>query len=108
MRVACHTADFTDPNDSKIYPNPVVVPDWSNGMVPPLFTDFTYDNLGVPKSKHWLLRSNPDDFGLGGQPMNIDGAKGLFKVMPLRGIRRHQALCPQRLFSNALGHRPFL
>lgn len=86
MCVACHTADFTDPLDINLYPNPVVVPDWSKGMVPPLFTDFTYDNLGVPKSKHRLLRNNPDDLGLGGEPMKIKGANGLFKVMTLRGI----------------------
>ncbi len=35
----------------------VIVPDWSpDGTVPPVFTDFTYDNLGVPKSTHKLLR----------------------------------------------------
>jgi cytochrome c peroxidase len=80
MCVACHVADWT-PDPGNVY-----IPDWSpNGDVPPLFTDFTYDNLGVPKSKHKLLRDNAVDLGLG--PIVYDDAEnGKFKVMPLRNI----------------------
>ena len=43
MCAACHVANFApDPGN-------VVVPHWSpKGWVPPMFTDFTYDNQGVP------------------------------------------------------------
>ena len=34
-------------------------------FLPPLFTDFTYDNLGVPKSDHPILADAPVDNGLG-------------------------------------------
>ena len=33
--------------------------------MPPLFTDFTYDNLGIPKSTNPLIAGNDVDFGLG-------------------------------------------
>ena len=51
--VLCHVANFTpDPGN-------VVVPQWSpKGLVPPVFTDFTYDNLGVP--------INPEVYALAG------------------------------------------
>jgi len=80
MCAACHVADWTpDPGN-------VVVPDWAPaGMVPPVFTDFTYDNLGVPKSNHPLLVDAPVDLGLGaivGDPAE----NGKFKVMSLRNI----------------------
>ena len=80
MCSACHVAAWTpDPGN-------VVVPAWSpDGSVPPVFTDFTYDNLGVPKSTHKLLRHNPVDLGLG--PIVMDsGENGKFKVMTLRNI----------------------
>lgn len=51
----------------------------------PLFTDFTYDNLGIPKSTHPLLAANPVDTGLGGvlgDPLQ----NGKFKVSSLRNI----------------------
>lgn len=51
----------------------------------PLFTDFTYDNLGIPKSTHPLLRKNSVDLGLGaivGDPAE----NGKFKVSSLRNI----------------------
>jgi cytochrome c peroxidase len=48
MCVLCHVANWTAAAD---YTLPVVVPDWAPaGMVPPVFTDFTFDNLGVPKN----------------------------------------------------------
>jgi len=78
--VLCHVANFTpDPGN-------VHVPDWSPaGLVPPVFTDFTYDNLGVPKSDDRLLADAPVDLGLG--PVVIDPAEnGKFKVMTVRNI----------------------
>jgi cytochrome c peroxidase len=83
--IACHVVDWTpDPGN-------VVVPDWSpDGLVPPMFTDFTYDNLGVPKSNHPLLEDNRVDLGLGsvvGDPVTGDpDQNGKFKVMTLRNI----------------------
>ena len=96
MCVACHVVDWIDPS---VYGGlNVVVPEWSpDGTIPPLFTDFTYDNLGVPRNPDnpWYdlpPNLNPDgadwtDYGLGGvltDPMY--NVTGLFKVMPLRNI----------------------
>lgn len=53
--------------------------------VPALFTDFTYDNLGIPKSENFLIIDNPVDLGLGaivGDPAE----NGKFKVSTLRNI----------------------
>lgn len=79
MCAACHVAEWTVAANN-------VVPDWApEGMVPPMFTDFTYDNLGVPKSGHPLLVDADIDLGLGaivGDP----GENGKFKVMSLRNI----------------------
>jgi len=76
---------------------PSLAPDGVTAL-PPLFTDFTYDNLGIPPNP--LLVGKPIDYGLGGLP-NIavydpitmaDGAVvsasnvGKFKVMTLRNI----------------------
>ncbi len=55
------------------------------GMVPPVFTDFTFDNLGVPKSDHPLLVTNPVDVGLGAV-VGDEAENGKFKVMTLRNI----------------------
>ena len=60
-------------------------------VMPPLFTDFTYDNLGIPKSINPLLAANPVDFGLGGRAdiaaLDPQGLQlGKFKVMTLRNI----------------------
>jgi cytochrome c peroxidase len=64
---------------------------------PPLFTDFTYDNLGVPKNPenpfYYLAREfNPDgvkfvDLGLGGV-INRTNENGKFKVPSLRNIAK--------------------
>jgi cytochrome c peroxidase len=80
MCSACHVAEWTaDPGN-------VVVPAWSpDGTIPPLFTDFTYDNLGVPKSEHKLLADAPVDNGLG-DIVGDDDENGKFKVMSLRNI----------------------
>lgn len=61
------------------------------GMIPPLFTDFTYDNLGIPRSTNPVLAKAPVDLGLGGRPdiAAIDPKglqKGKFKVPTLRNI----------------------
>ena len=81
---ACHVADWVEVpvfDGLNVY-----VPDWAPpGFAPPVFSDFSYDNLGVPKSKHPLLRDNPVDFGLGAV-VGDDAENGKFKVMPLRNI----------------------
>lgn len=74
---ACHTSD------------PLIAPDGK--MMPPLFTDFTYDNIGVPKSTNPLIADQPVDYGLGGRPdiaaTDPSGAElGKHKVMSLRNI----------------------
>lgn len=80
MCVACHVVDWTEAAEN------VVVPDWSpDGDVPPLFTDFTYDNLGVPKSTEDPIGGASIDFGLGPVVGNPD-ENGKFKVMSLRNI----------------------
>jgi cytochrome c peroxidase len=78
--VLCHVVEWTED------PGNVAVPAWSpEGYVPPLFTDFTYDNLGVPKSENKLLRDAPVDLGLGAIVGGAD-ENGKFKVMTLRNI----------------------
>ncbi len=62
---------------------------------PPLFTDFSYDNIGVPKNPDSLFYSllpayNPAgayfvDLGLGGS-LNVPAEDGRFKVPTLRNI----------------------
>jgi cytochrome c peroxidase len=74
---ACHTSSPTTALDGK--------------LVPPLFTDHTYDNIGIPKSRHPLLASNSVDTGLGGRAdvaANDPAGNelGKFKVMTLRNI----------------------
>ncbi len=81
MCAACHVADWTPAAGN------VVVPAWApEGMAPPVFTDFTYDNLGVPKNTEYPLGEDaPDDLGLG--PIVHDPEEnGKFKVMTLRNI----------------------
>jgi cytochrome c peroxidase len=83
MCAACHVAEWTDAAN---YAPPVQVPTWAPaGMVPPLFTDFTYDNLGVPKSDHKLLKDAPVDLGLGAIVEDVED-NGKFKVMTVRNI----------------------
>jgi cytochrome c peroxidase len=75
-------------------------------VAPPLFTDFSYDNLGIPRSLNPLLAGNPIDYGLGARPeiAAIDpielpdgvggtvtvseGQAGKFKVPTLRNIAK--------------------
>lgn len=83
MCAACHVAEWTSVTD---YALPVQVPAWAPmDMVPPVFSDFTFDNLGIPKSEHELLANAPVDLGLG--PIVGDEAEnGKFKVMTVRNI----------------------
>jgi cytochrome c peroxidase len=73
---ACHPAE------------PTIAP--GGGAFPPLFTDFTYDNLGVPRNVR--IPGNPEpNLGLGGRPdiaaRDPEGAElGKHKVMGLRNI----------------------
>jgi cytochrome c peroxidase len=84
MCAACHVAEWTAAAD---YAAPVQVPDWAPaGMVPPVFTDFTYDNLGVPQNTEYPLGPSPPvDLGLGPIVGDPD-ENGKFKVMPVRNI----------------------
>jgi cytochrome c peroxidase len=85
MCSACHVADWMLMTD---YDPPLTVqsPAWApSGMIPPVFTDFTFDNLGVPKSDHPLLVNNPVDLGLG-PVVGDEDENGKFKVMTLRNI----------------------
>jgi len=55
-------------------------------MVPPVFTDFTFDNLGVPQNTEYPLPAvAPPDLGLGPIVGDPD-ENGKFKVMPVRNI----------------------
>jgi cytochrome c peroxidase len=84
MCAACHVADWIDAADYGSLN--VVVPAWApSGMIPPVFTDFTFDNLGVPKSEHKLLADAPVDLGLGAVVGDAE-ENGKFKVMTLRNI----------------------
>ena len=83
MCAACHVADWTA---AATYALPVQTPAWAPaGWVPPVFTDFTFDNLGVPKGEHMLFAGASVDHGLG--PIVGDQAEnGKFKVMTVRNI----------------------
>jgi cytochrome c peroxidase len=87
---------------------------------PPLFTDFTYDNLGVPKNPenpfyNMPRRWNPDgqnwiDYGLGGflqnagyEPDVYEPELGKQKVPTLRNIDKR----PSNDFVKAFGHNGF-
>jgi cytochrome c peroxidase len=81
MCSACHVADWTED------PGNVVVPVWApGGMVPPIFTDFTFDNLGVPTNTEFPLGPDaPIDLGLG-PVVGYAEENGKFKVMTVRNI----------------------
>ena len=58
-------------------------------VYPPLFTDFTYDNLGIPKSDNPLIAGNQVDYGLGGRDdIYDDDQDGKFKVPTLRNVAK--------------------
>jgi len=86
----------------------------------PLFTDFTYDNLGIPKNPEnpfygMPARWNPEgaafvDTGLGGylkeagyKPSQYDPETGKFKVPTLRNVDRR----PSPGFVKAFGHNGY-
>jgi cytochrome c peroxidase len=59
-------------------------------LLPPLFTDFTYDNLGAPRNVN-IPGNPPPDPGLAGHPLIAGqpmaaGERGKHKVMGLRNI----------------------
>jgi len=76
---------------------------------PPLFTDFTYDNLGVPKNPenpfYYLPKEfNPDgvnfvDLGLGGE-LNKSSENDKFKVPSLRNIAKTAPYFHNGFFKN--------
>lgn len=71
----CHISEPTELSDGE--------------MIPPLFTDFTYDNLGIPKSDNPLIADDPIDLGLGARTDLTEdpaGQLGKFKVSTLRNI----------------------
>ena len=69
---ACHISEATyDEND--------------NIIQPPLFTDFTYDNIGLPRNVN--ISGSPDE-GLGGQLRN----KGLEKILFETEIGKHKVM----------------
>lgn len=82
MCAGCHVAEWTAVAD---YALPVQSPSWApTGMVPPVFTDFTYDNLGVPRNTEYPMGPGLD-LGLG--PIVGDSDEnGKFKVMTVRNI----------------------
>lgn len=60
-------------------------------IIPPVFSNFTYDNIGIPKSTNPLIADQPVDYGLGGRAdvaaVDPQGDQlGKFKVMSLRNI----------------------
>ena len=59
----------------------------NGGAMPPLFTDYTYDNLGVPQNGFIEILNGPQtpDKGLGGVLGDLF-QDGKFKVMSLRNI----------------------
>lgn len=86
MCSACHTAEWTMAAD---YVLPVQSPIWApEGWVPPIFADFTYDNLGIPVNPEiaaLIGEPQPIDYGLGGV-LGDEEENGKFKVMTLRNI----------------------
>ena len=74
---------------------------------PPLFTDFTFDNLGVPRNMKLEANQNPDyfDLGLCGPDRTdlVDGHPelcGAFKVPTLRNVATRKSFFHNGAFSN--------
>jgi cytochrome c peroxidase len=63
--------------------------DFEAGKVPPLFTDYTYDNIGTPTNPrvYELAGGVPPDLGLGGR-LGEDDQNGKFKVPTLRNVAK--------------------
>ena len=68
--VLCHVMDPAEGPDGKLYP--------------PVFTDFTYDNIGVPRN-HSIVGNPQSDIGLSATTGDA-GDDGKHKVMSLRNI----------------------
>lgn len=59
----------------------------STGSTPPLFTDFSYDNLGVPANRRLLALKGQDFVDLGlGAVIDDPSRNGKFKVPSLRNV----------------------
>ncbi|BDU77941.1 cytochrome-c peroxidase [Mesoterricola sediminis] len=59
----------------------------------PLFTDFTYDALGVPRNPALQANADPAHFDLGlGARLGREDLYGAFKVPSLRNVARRKAL----------------
>jgi cytochrome c peroxidase len=77
----------------------------ANGA-PPLFTDFTYDNLGVPRNPRIAATSDPGYFDLGlCGPDRTDLANradlcGAFKVPTLRNVATRKTFFHNGVFTN--------
>jgi cytochrome c peroxidase len=63
--------------------------DFEPGIIPPLFTDYTYDNLGIPTNPrvYDLAGGAPPDLGLGGRLGEAE-QNGKFKVPTLRNTAK--------------------
>ncbi len=99
MCYLCHITERHDPeyNENSTYP---ANPKTSNGTYPPLLTDFSYDNLGIPVNPRIAVLAGPQavDYGLGdesrseelnalyGGTYNVEDERGKFKVSSLRNI----------------------
>ncbi len=88
-----HKVDVTDENYPENGP--------AEGIYNPIFTDFSYDNLGIPVNPQVAVNagSQEADKGLGGQTAQLDAAfgsiysgaadlEGAFKVSSLRNLSR--------------------
>jgi cytochrome c peroxidase len=85
--VACHAANQSDPDPTQS-----------------LFTDFTYDNLGVPRNSAIPANADPTffDLGLGGPkralPNGDPAFNGAFKVPTLRNVALKEAFMHNGVF----------
>lgn len=77
----------------------------NNGkIIPPLFTKFTYENIGVPANGHEMFDEYPTDNGLGGRT-DPDGEilfpneNGKFRISSLRNIERTAPYSHNGLFA---------
>lgn len=77
--------------------------DASGKIYPPLFTDFTYDNLGIPTNPqvYELAGGGPPDPGLGGF-LNDAAEYGKFKVPTLRNVSKSPPYGHNGYFSTLL------
>ncbi|MEQ1636766.1 MAG: cytochrome c peroxidase [Methylococcales bacterium] len=76
-------------------------PSTSETATPPLFTDFSYDNLGSSSNPSILSKKGADfvDFGLG-KALNDPKENGKFKVPTLRNIAKTAPYTHNGVFSN--------